>query len=65
LAGLLKPAIIPADRFDFVGPGREQEGWSGDPGKWVPWMAENHLNGIYNFQELDPVLYRKLAEQPQ
>ncbi len=52
------------DTFDFVGPGWEQEGWSGDPGKWLPWMAANHLNGIYTLQEFDPSLYRKLAEKP-
>jgi len=52
------------DTFDFVGPGWEQESWSADPGKWLPWMAANHLNGIYTLQELDPALYRQLAEKP-
>jgi hypothetical protein len=52
------------DAFDFVGPGWEQESWSGDPGKWLPWLAANHLNGIMTLQELDPALYRKLAEKP-
>ncbi len=42
----------------------EQEGWTGDPGKWLPWMAANHLNGIDSLQEFDPVLYRKLAQKP-
>ncbi|HEX4027026.1 MAG TPA: hypothetical protein VHX18_05355 [Rhizomicrobium sp.] len=52
------------DRFDFVGPGWEQESWSGDPGKWLPWLAANHLNGIYTLEEFDPALYRKLAKKP-
>ena len=51
------------DTFDFVGPGWEQEGWTGDPGKWLPWMAANHLNGIDSLQEFDPNLYRELAER--
>jgi hypothetical protein len=53
------------DAFDFVGPGWEQESWSGDPGKWLPWLAANHLNGIMTLQEFDPDLYQKLAEKPR
>jgi hypothetical protein len=52
------------DSFDFVGPGWEQEGWAGDPGKWLPWLAANHLNGIMTLEEFDPVLYRQLAREP-
>lgn len=54
----------PADTFDFVGPGWEQEGWNADPGKWLPWLAANHLNGIMTLQEFDPRLYRRLAQKP-
>ncbi|HEX4270506.1 MAG TPA: hypothetical protein VHZ32_03935, partial [Rhizomicrobium sp.] len=53
------------DTFDFVGPGWEQESWSADPGKWLPWMAANHLNGIMSLEEFDPALYRQLAEAPR
>jgi hypothetical protein len=49
------------DTFDFVGPGWEQESWSGDPGKWLTWMGANHLNGIYTLEEFDPALYKQLA----
>ncbi|HEX4636437.1 MAG TPA: hypothetical protein VH189_09670, partial [Rhizomicrobium sp.] len=49
------------DTFEFVGPGWEQESWSNDPGKWLPWLAANHLNGIMTLEEFDPALYRQLA----
>lgn len=55
----------PKDTFDFVGPGWEQESWSNDPGKWLPWLAANHLNGIMTLEEFDPALYRQLAAKPQ
>ena len=42
----------------------EQESWSGDPGKWLPWLAANHLNGILALEEFDPALYRQLAARP-
>jgi hypothetical protein len=52
------------DMFEFVAPGWEQESWSGDPGKWLPWLAANHLNGILALEEFDPALYRQLAARP-
>ena len=52
----------PTDTFDFVGPGWEQEGWNADPGKWLPWLAANHLNGIMTLEEFDPQLYRRLQK---
>jgi len=53
------------DTFEFVGPGWEQESWSNDPGKWLPWLGANHLNGILTLEELDPALYRELTSKPQ
>jgi hypothetical protein len=52
------------DTFDFVGAGWEQESWSADPGKWLPWISANHLNGIMTLEEFDPALYKELAEKP-
>jgi hypothetical protein len=53
----------PKDTFGFVGPGWEQEGWDSDPGKWLPWPAANHLNGIVSLEEFDPALYRQIAKE--
>jgi hypothetical protein len=52
------------DTFEFVGPGWEEESWSGDPGKWLSWLGANHLNGILTLEEFDPALYRQLAARP-
>jgi hypothetical protein len=51
----------PRDTFDFVGPGWEQEGWNSDPGKWLPWLGANHVNGIMTLEEFDPDLFKKIA----
>ena len=55
---------MPGRTFGFLGPGWEQEGWAGQPGKWLPWLNANHLNGIYATEEFDPVLFKQLCVKP-
>ena len=55
---------IPGRTFGYPGPGWEQEGWAGQPGKWLPWLNANHLNGIYATEEFDPVLFKQLCAKP-
>jgi hypothetical protein len=55
---------MPSRTFGFLGPGWEQEGWAGQPGKWLTWMGANHLNGIYATEEFDPALFKQLCTKP-
>ena len=55
---------MPGRTWGFLGPGWEQEGWTGQPGKWLPWLVTNHLNGIYGLEEFDPALFRQLCARP-
>ncbi len=55
---------LPGKTFGFLGPGWEQEGWAGQPGKWLPWLNANHLNGIYATEEFDLELFKKLCTKP-
>ena len=54
----------PGRTYGFLGPGWEQEGWGGQAGKWLPWLAANHLNGIYATEAFDVQLFRQLSAKP-
>jgi hypothetical protein len=54
----------PGRTLGFLGPGWEQEGWAGQPGKWLPWLNANHLNGIYATEAFDPALFKQLCTKP-
>ncbi len=63
---------LPGRQYDMKGIGWQQEGWRMGPGGrgrgigghrfWLPWVSANHLYGITGLEELDPDLYRQLAE---
>ena len=62
---------LPGRLYGMKGTGWQQEGWRLGPGGngrgvgghrfWLPWISANHLYGITGLEELDPVLYQRLA----
>ena len=64
---------LPGRLHGMKGIGWQQEGWRMGPGGngrgvgghrfWLPWVSANHLYGITGLEELDPTLYRQLAER--
>ncbi len=53
--------------YDLKGPGWQQEHWSLAPIRgfglhrgWLPWVSTSHLNGIFELEEFDPVLFEKM-----
>ena len=59
---------LPGRTYDLRGPGWQQEHWGmsanrgfGTHRSWLPWVSVNHLHGITGLEELDPALYRRLA----
>lgn len=60
---------LPGRTYDLLGPGWQQEHWRMGPGirgigahrTWLPWVSVNHLHSITGIEELDPTLYRQLA----
>jgi hypothetical protein len=60
---------LPGRVYDMKGIGWQQECWrmgSGGPGGgvdghrfWLPWISANHLYGITDLEEFDPVLYQQ------
>ena len=62
---------LPGRTFGMLGPGWQQEHWLmsanrgyGQAGKWLPWLATNHLHSIMTLEEYDPALYTELATKP-
>ncbi len=63
---------LPGRQYDLKGIGWQQEGFGLGPGRngrgvgghrfWLPWISANHLHSIVGLEELDPVLYKQLAE---
>jgi hypothetical protein len=60
---------LPGRSYDLKGPGWQQEHWGmsttrgfGTHRSWLPWVSVNHLHGITGLEELDPVLYQRLAK---
>ncbi len=61
---------LPGRRYDLQAVGWQQEHWSIAPLRgyglhrgWLPWVSTSHLNGIFGLMDLDPELYRQLAEE--
>ena len=62
---------LPGRTYGMLGPGWQQEHWQmsanrgyGQPGKWLPWLATNHLNSIMTLEDLDRDLFRTLSTRP-
>ena len=62
---------LPGRTYGMLGPGWQQEHWQmsanrgyGQPGKWLPWLATNHLNSIMTLQDMDKDLFQTLAVKP-
>ena len=60
---------LPGRTYDLKGPGWQQEHWGmsntrgfGTHRSWLPWVSVNHLHGITGLEELDPVMYQRLAK---
>lgn len=61
---------LPGRTYDLLGPGWQQEHWRMGPQvrgigahrTWLPWISVNHLHSIMGLEELDPVLYQKVAK---
>jgi hypothetical protein len=62
---------LPGRQYDMKGIGWQQEGWRMGPGGsgrgvgghrfWLPWISANHLYSITGLEELDPALFKQLA----
>jgi hypothetical protein len=69
LHGTKAMLALPGRTYDLLGPGWQQEHWRMGPGvrgigahrTWLPWVSVNHLHGITGLEEVDPVLYKRLA----
>jgi hypothetical protein len=62
---------MPGRTFGMLGPGWQQEHWAmahnrgfGQPGKWLPWLATNHLNSIYGIEAFDAALFKRICARP-
>jgi len=63
----------PGHLHGLKGVGWQQEHWGFGPSKWgrgvgshrfwLPWVTANHLQSITGLEELDPVLYERMAHQ--
>jgi len=60
---------LPGRMYDLQAAGWQQEHWSIAPLRgygfhrgWLPWVSTSHLNGIFGLMDVDPQLYRQLAE---
>lgn len=63
---------LPGRRYDMRGTGWQQENFGMGPGLhgrgvgshrlWLAWVTANHLHGITGLEELDPALFRQLAQ---
>ena len=65
---------LPGKTYDLAGPGFQDECWTfvapspllpGLPGArrvWLPWMAVNHLRGIFDLEELDAKLFLEMSK---
>ena len=61
---------LPGRKYDLKAEGWQQEHWSIAPLRgygfhrgWLPWVSTSHLNGIFGLMDVDPHLYRHLAEE--
>jgi hypothetical protein len=61
---------LPGQTYDLVGPGWQEEAWGfvapvprfpGTRRVWLPWMPINHLRGIFDLEEYDPLLFKQLC----
>jgi hypothetical protein len=62
---------LPGRTYGMLGPGWQQEHWQmsttrgyGQAGKWLPWLATNHLNSIMSLEDYDRNLYKTLIAKP-
>ena len=62
---------LPGRTYGMLAPGWQQEHWQmsvnrgyGQPGKWLPWLATNHLNSIMGLEDYDRALYKALIAGP-
>jgi hypothetical protein len=70
LHGTKAMLALPGRTYDLLGPGWHQEHWNLGPGRkgmgahrnWLVWVSVNHLHGITGLEELDPTLFRRLAQ---
>ena len=63
---------LPGRQYDMRGIGWQQENFGMGPSArgrgvgghrlWLPWITANHLHGITGLEELDPALFRQLAQ---
>jgi hypothetical protein len=64
---------LPGRTYDLAGPGFQDECWTfvapspllpANPGArrvWLPWLAVNHLRGIFDLEELDAKMFHELS----
>jgi hypothetical protein len=72
LHGTKSMLALPGRQYDFKGIGWQQEHWGFGPSPrgrgvgghrfWLPWISANHLAGITGLEELDPALFKQLAD---
>jgi hypothetical protein len=60
---------VPGRLYDLPGTGWQQEHWSLAPERglgrkraWLPWVTTSHLNGIFDLEEYDKELFKKLVD---